>query len=409
MAISLNDAIAIVTTHATTLPPQIVSADVAAGRIVAQDVVSAIDLPPFENSAMDGFAVNSRDTVDSTQRATSLAITMESRAGHPSTGALAGGCAAQISTGAMLPEGADAVVRVEDATVVDGVLHLTGPVQRGENVRAAGDDVRRGSVVLQAGARLNAGELAMLAAIGLTSVPVFGQPSIAIITTGDETVPPGNPLGPGQIHESNAVMLAAQAREAGAVIERVIGGVADTLEATIATIGDALRAADIVAISGGVSMGAHDHVKPALDALGVTCEFWQVALRPGHPTWFGTIDLDGRKRLVFGLPGNPVSAYVTFHLFVATAIARMCGARRPLIELPATYSGPTRHKALGTSLGLRCRIDTGPFGVLAVLTQNDQRSHMVGSLVGADGVAIVPPGRDRIEDGDQVMVRLPRT
>jgi len=407
MAISLSDALAAVLATVEPMAAQVITTDDAPGRILAHDVVSAIDLPPFANSAMDGFAVRAADTALSGHGAIKLPINGESRAGAPARDPLQPGCAARISTGAMLPVGADAVVRIEDVAVADGMIQLTDTVQRGTNIRFAGDDIRAGAVVVPAGSRLRAGELAMLAATGQTQVAVHRRPTIAVLTTGDEVVPAGRPLQPGQIHESNSVMLAAQANEAGATPTMVVGGVGDDLALTTLAIDRALDAADIVVISGGVSKGDHDHVKPALDALGVTRIFWQIALRPGHPTLFGTVERAGTTRLVFGLPGNPVSAYVTFQLLVAEAVARMCGVARSFLELPAVYSGPTQHKPIGMSLALRCRIDTGPFGVLAMLTSTSQRSHIIGSLVAADGIAIVAPARDRVEDGDQVMVRLP--
>ena len=407
MAISLHDALDAVLASVVRVEAETIAADDAAGRILATNVVSAIDLPPFANSAMDGFAVRATDTALTGHGAVTLPIHGESRAGEPATEPLRPGAAARISTGAMLPLGADAVVRVEDVTVADDMIQITDTVQRGANIRLAGDDVRRGAVVLPAGSRLRAGELAMLAATGHTKVTVHRRPTVAVLTTGDEVVAAGMPLGPGQIHESNSVMLAAQAREAGATPTLVVGGVGDDLAITVDAIDRALDVADIVVISGGVSKGDHDHVKPALEALEVKRIFWQIALRPGHPTLFGTVERDGRTRLVFGLPGNPVSAYVTFQLLVTEAIARMCGVARAYLELPAVYSGPTQHKPIGMSLALRCRIDTGAYGVLATLTNTSQRSHIIGSLVAADGIAIVAPARDRVEDGDQVMVRLP--
>ncbi len=408
MSISLNDALAAVYERVTSAATEVVATDGAAGRILGADVVSGVDLPPFANSAMDGFAVRSRETVPSGREATQLRITIESRAGAPSALPLEPGCAARISTGALLPDGADAVVPIEDVTVVGDIVHVTDTVQRGSNIRGEGEDIRRGTTVIRRGIRLQSGELAMLAAIGLTEVTVHVVPDVAVITTGDEVVPAGRPLAPGQIYESNSVMLAAQAAEAGARTSMVVGGVGDDLAQTIAAIDTAIAGSDIVVISGGVSKGDHDHVKQALETLGVQRVFWQVALRPGHPTMFGTVQRSGRTCLVFGLPGNPVSAYVTFQLFVASAIARMCGVARPVLELPALYSGPTQHKPLGMSLALRCRVDAGPFGVLAVLTTVNQRSHIIGSLVGADGIAVIAPGRDRVEDGDPVLVRLMR-
>ena len=227
----------------------------------------------------------------------------------------------RISTGAALPDGADAVLQLELATVDGDRVTLDDEVAPGRNVRPAGDDVRAGTTVLPAGTRMGAAEIGIAVVAGRGTVACARTPRVVVLATGDELVAPGGPLGPGQLHNSNAATLAALATQAGARVLRT-GVVADTEEATRAAIAAALDEADVLVLSGGVSVGPHDHVKPALEALGVDEVFWRVALRPGRPTWFGTRD----DTLVFGLPGNPVSAMVTFMLFARPALGAMQGA-----------------------------------------------------------------------------------
>ncbi len=410
MAISFDDALVAVLAEVTPLGAEVVATDAAAGRITAEDIVSTISLPSFANSAMDGFALRAADTHGADgERPVRLRVVGESRAGVPATGRLEPGCAARVSTGAALPDGADAVVRVEDTADAGGdQVAILVQVSAGHDVRPVGDDIATGEVVVPAGSPIGAAERAMMGAIGLTEVPVGRTPTLAVLTTGDELVPPGMPLQPGQIYESNSAMLAALAVEAGARVTSVRGDVGDTFAATRDAIAAALAEVDVLVLSGGVSMGAHDHVKPALDALGATCRFWRVALRPGHPTWFGTLVVNGRKRLIFALPGNPVSAYVTFQLLAVPALARMLGAARRPLEFQATFAGPTQRKPPEATMALRCRVEGVRGDVLAILTGPNQRSHAISSLIGADGLALVPPGRDRVQDGDRVVVRLLR-
>jgi molybdopterin molybdotransferase len=361
----------------------------ALGRVLAQDVIAAGDLPPFPNSAMDGFAVRSGP------KGRRLTIVGESRAGAPAAVAVGDGEAVRISTGALLPDGADAVLQIELVDEDDDRVVLGDDVAPGRNVRFPGEDVRAGTTVLRAGTLLGPAELAMAAGAGGAAVRCGRRPRMAVVATGDELVDPGTPLRPGQIHDSNLLMLAALGERVGAAVRaRRVG---DRREATIGAVQEALDAADLVVLSGGVSVGPHDHVKPALAACDVEEVFWRVALRPGKPTWFGVRRSDGT--LVLGLPGNPVSAYVTFTLFAAPALAALQGA---------DPSRPVRQARLGVAIErhpdrdecVRVRIDAD--GVAT--PTGPQGSHVISSLLGADGLALIPRGAEPLPQGAKVAV-----
>lgn len=373
---------------------ELVAIDAALDRVLAQDVLAAGDVPSFASSAMDGFAVRSADARQAA--GAGLEIVGESRAGAPARRAVAAGEAIRISTGAVLPEGADAVVPVEQATEDGGRVLLAGGLAAGRHVRRPGEDLRGGATVLRAGTRLGPAELGVAVAAGRAQLTCARRPRVTVIATGDELVAPGAPLGPGQIHNSNAVTLEALARRAGAEVDRV-GHVADTPEATRAALAHALQTADLVVVSGGVSVGPHDHVKPALAALGVQERFWRVALRPGKPTWFGTLD----ERLVLGLPGNPVSAMVTFVLFARPALAALQGARPGADRVAAVLAEP-RARHADRDECVRVMLDperhahvTGP-----------QASHVLSSMAGADGLVVIPRGEGELPAGSPVEVEL---
>jgi molybdopterin molybdotransferase len=377
------------------LAPEPVAAADALGRVLAEDVVAGIDLPPFDSSAMDGFAVVAGPGGE-------LPVVGESRAGTPFDRSLEGGQAVRISTGAVIPAGADAVVPIE--RVEDLGEQIRAPETRpGANVRRAGDDVRAGQSVLHAGMRVGAAELGMLAAMGVESVACARRPRVAIVATGDELRPPGEPLGPGQIHDSNAVTLGAMAALAGAeVVSR--SGAGDDRAATLDALRSAVRAADAVCVSGGVSVGPHDHVRPALAELGVEQQLWGVRLKPGKPFWFGARDDGGERTLVFGLPGNPVSAIVTFQLFVLPALRALQGAdpgasrSTALLDAPIARD-PARDQAV------RCRLRLADDGWHAEPT-GPQGSHVLSSMVGAGALAVVPAGEGEIAPGERVAVEL---
>jgi molybdopterin molybdotransferase len=377
------------------LPAEDVAIDAALGRVLAAEVCSAGDVPPFDSSAMDGYAVVAG-------RAGELPVVGESRAGRPAERALQPGEAMRISTGAAVPEGATAVVPVERVEAGDDRVRVP-ETQPGDHIRRAGEDVREGAPVIAAGTELDPAGVAVLAALGHAQVRCGGVPRVAVLVTGDELVEPGTPLGPGQIRDSNAYALSAQAVRAGArVTSRAI--VRDERSATEEAFARALEEADVVIGSGGVSVGPHDHVKPALAALGVEERFWGVRLKPGKPTWFGSA---AGGKLVFGLPGNPVSAMITFHLFARPALRALMGA---------DPSGGTRATALldvpvprnaNRAEVVRCRLEARDDGWHVAPTK-EQGSHVLTSMLGAGAYALVPAGEGELAAGSRVEIELVR-
>ncbi len=368
--------------------------DAALGRVLAEKVTSTLDVPPFDSSGMDGFAVVAGPAAE-------LNVIGEARAGRPFSGSVSPGQAVRISTGAVVPEGADAVVPLErTATARESVsVPETGP---GENVRRAGEDIPFDAVVLQPGTTLGPAELGVAASVGRAELRCARQPRVAVLVTGDELTEPGAALAPGGIYSSNAFALAAQVERAGAeLVAR--STVPDDPKSTRAQLGAALEDADVVIVSGGVSVGPHDHVKPALRELGVEECFWGVRLRPGKPTWFGTRG----GTLAFGLPGNPVSAMVTFQLFVRPALAALQGApshppRTSARLAEAIERNPEREQAIR----VRLLQSESNGGLEATPTTGAQGSHVLTSMVGADGLALIAPGEGEAAAGERVEVEL---
>lgn len=395
------------------------------GRVTAAEVRSEIAIQPFDNSAMDGYALRSADTGGEGPR---LRLVGESRAGHPSPVAVGEGEAVWISTGAMVPEGADAVLPVEDSREQDGELLPARPVQPGDHIRRAGEDVAAGDRLLGPGTRIGAAEVAVLAAAGIAQVDCARRPRVAILGSGDELIPPGEPLAPGQIHASNTYALKALVHEAGGDPVHVASlpdAAAATREAISAALTptapelhqisrlqgrkfDAVRGPDVLLIAGGVSVGRHDHVKGALAELGVEERFWRVAMRPGGPTWFGVLPREeGPPTLVFGLPGNPVSAMVTFHLFAKPALWALVGLDPNVGRTRAALATSYRKKP-GKAHVLRCRLELTDRGRRAHLTRESQGSHVLTSMLGADALAEIPADAEEVAAGEQVEVDLLR-
>jgi molybdopterin molybdotransferase len=372
----------------------------ALGRVLAADVASADSVPGFDNSSMDGFAVRAADTRGASAAApVALRVADESRAGHPASSALEEGQAIAISTGAVVPEGADSVVRVEDTSADNGRVEVAVEIEPGNNLRRAGDDIKPGAPVLRRGTTIGAAELGVLAAVGVGVVDCARRPRTSVLTTGDELVEPGDALRPGGVRNANAYTMPSLALDAGAEITAV-ETVLDDRSATRKAIESALEG-DIAVISGGVSVGEHDHVKGALDDLGVEEVFWRVALKPGKPTWFGVAP---SGTLVFGLPGNPVSTMVTFLLFVRPAIRALLGAedraRRALAILDEDLPKPP-----GRAHVVRCSLEFRDDGWHARPTGN-QDSHVLTSMLGADALAVVASDAEAPVAGDRIVVEL---
>ena len=383
---SIDEARATLLAATRPLSPVDVRVADALGLVLAEDVVAAHDVPAFANSAMDGFALRSGA---SSRR---LRIAGESRAGTPFTGEVGDGEAVRISTGAAVPAGADAVLQLELVEEDGDAIVLQDAVAPGRNTRAAGTDQRAGATVLTAGAFLGPAELGIAIGAGRMNVRAVPRPRVAVITTGDELMEPGTPLLPGQIHDSNGATLAALAARAGAEVVGS-GHAVDDPEATRTVIAQALDAADVVVLTGGVSVGPHDHVKDALADLGVRELLWRVALRPGKPTWLG----ERGGKLVLGLPGNPVSAYVTFLLFGRPALAKLAGGDPtvPRSSAPlavALERHPDRDEMVRVRRTPDGRVEpTGP-----------QDSHVLSSLLGAEALALIPRGDGELAAGTEV-------
>lgn len=362
----------------------------ALGSVLASEVTAATDVPPFSSSAMDGYAAETGPA------GRTLQLVGESRAGSPSDGTVQSGQAIRVSTGAAIPTGTGGVIRQEDVEDLGDAIHTNTPIGEGQNIREAGEEMRAATPVLPPGTLLGAAELGAAVSAGAGTVRVARRPRVAVLCTGDELRPPGEPLGPGEIHNSNGPMLRSLAQAAGALVS-ACERLPDEPAVTRAALARSLDEVDVLVISGGVSVGPHDHVKPALSSLGVQELFWRVSLQPGGPTWFGSRG----DTLVFGLPGNPVSVVVTFTLFVRQALGAMQGlSPRPSLDTEgrlavAVARNPRREQAL------RVRVRRSN-GTLAVTPNGPQGSHLVTSLVGADALAFIPPGEGELSAGSLV-------
>jgi molybdopterin molybdotransferase len=355
------------------------------GRTVAADVHAAHDLPPFDNSAMDGYAVRAVDAGEE------LPIAGGSFAGDDPV-RLEPHTAMTIATGAPLPGGADAVVPVEKARVSGERVSFEGPVKLGDHVRRRGTDVPAHSVLVSAGSRLRPLALAAIATGGVDEVRCHRSPRVCVVVTGDELVPPGEPLAHGQIHESNSILIASRCRQAGAEVVRVVH-VPDDAEATRSALSLALGEADVVITSGGVSVGTRDHVKPALAELGVEQLFWRIAVQPGRPTWCGLRD----GRVVIGLPGNPLSVLVGLELLLLPVLRRLAGAAD---VGPQTFGLPLTTALRRDPARLRVRpVRLMPGGAEPL---GADLSHQIARAALAEALALVPVGDGEIRAGETV-------
>jgi molybdopterin molybdotransferase len=371
----------------------------ALGRVLGEDVVATHPVPAFDNSAMDGFAVRAPDLEGAGPGSpVTLRLVGESRAGSPATAAVGEGQAVAISTGAMMPDGADTVLRVEETELAgSAIVQAMDAPEPGRNVRRAGEDVLPGQTVLRTGTVLGPGELGVLASLGRSLIRCVRRPRLSVLVTGDELLGLHEAPRAGAIRDTNTLTISALACCGGADVVRT-GRAGDEADETREAAEQALEGVDIAVVCGGVSVGAHDHVRPSLAELGVTEEFWGLALKPGSPAWFGRRD----DTLVFGLPGNPVSAMVTFVLLVGPALRAMLG-RPPEAERKEAILDADYEKPAGRAHAVRCRLSIGADGLHAKPT-GPQGSHVLSSMLGAEALAIIPSATTHVAAGTRVEV-----
>jgi molybdopterin molybdotransferase len=429
------------------LPGEDVALADALGRVLADSIRSRLDLPPWDNSAMDGYAVRAADVAgagpDSPVR---LRVVGEVRAGGSSDVEVPPGGAVRIATGARLPSSADAVVPVENTVAAEagsgsefrdaargGVLPSVGfqageplaetcfviaAIEPGAFIRRRGEDVRAGNRLLEPGRRIEPAHIAMSAAAGLSSLHVHRRPVAGVLSTGDELRSAGEDLGESGIPDANRPGLMAMCRSVGASALD-LGIAHDSIESVLGALRPAIENSDVLIVSGGVSVGPYDAVRAAFEALG-RVELWRVAVQPGKPFAFGRTEpraSDGRRVLMFGLPGNPVSALVTFHLFVRPALERLAGLAGSIVDTDRAITDDRLEKAPGRRGFLRVNVLRDEHGALVrdgrgrlrVRRAGLQGSHVLSAMAAADALAVVPEAVDRLEPGAEVEIRWLRT
>jgi molybdopterin molybdotransferase len=401
--ISAAEALRIVLEHAPVLPAERVPVAAALGRVLCEPIAAGRDLPPADNSAMDGYAVRRADLLAaSPEHPLELRVAFEVAAGAAPERELRAGEAARILTGAPIPPGADSVVRQEDAERTGETLRLRAAPAPGEHVRPAGEDVRAGEEVLSPGARLGPAELGMLAALGRSQVAVHQRPRVAILSSGDELVEPDGDTSGGRIVSSNSTSLAAQCRELGA--EPVSLGIARDTPEDLERHFRAGLSADVLVSSAGVSVGDRDYVRGVLEKLGASLLFFGVQIKPGYPLVFARLAHEPGP-LIFGLPGNPVSAMVTFEEFVRPALRKMLGHASLFRPTLRVRLGERLRKAPGRLHFVRVQLERNGDEVVARSTGN-QSSGVLRSMTRAQGLLVFPAEASELAPGESATVQL---
>lgn len=371
----------------------------AVGRVLVEDIVAPWNMPLWDNSAMDGYAVRFADCGEIPCK---LKVTGYVPAGATAEGIeVKAGCAIKIMTGAPVPSGADAIVPFEETEETSGEqVVIQAPVAASQHIRFSGEDVRCGQTVIAAGTVIRPPEVSMLASLGRARVPVFLRPVVAVLSTGDELIELGRTPGPGEIINSNTQALAAAVREAGG-IPRIIGVARDNLESHREKLREGLKA-DMLVTSAGVSAGDRDLVRVVLEEMGVKQIFWKIGIKPGKPTAFGV--KDGKP--VFSLPGNPVSSLITFEEFVRPSLLRMMGHRQVLRPtFRATLSDDVKNRESDRTVLLRIRLERDGERFFAT-TSGKQQTGLLKTMVNSAAIAVIPPGRSFMAAGEEVDVHF---
>ncbi len=372
----------------------------ALGRIIGEDIHAPRDIPPRDNSAMDGYALKSGDTAGAdAENPVILNVIEDIPAGYAPKKTVGFGEAARIMTGAPVPDGADAVVMVEETESDGNSVRIYTQAAKSQNIRYAGEDVKEGDLVIRAGTLLRPAETGMLSALGRSFVKVYQKPLVALIATGDELVDIDGAASPGKIVSSNSYSLAAQVMECGG-IPLQLGIAKDNMDDLTEKFRDAMRA-DVIVSSAGVSVGDYDFVKDVMEDMGIDIEFWQVAQRPGKPTTFGA---RGGKP-VFGLPGNPVSSMITFEQYVRPAILKMTGHENIFRRTIRAKLTEDIKKKKGLRYFIRARVKRQGKGFVAETT-GEQGSGILKSMVLANGIIVIPEDADFVKAGSEVTVQI---
>jgi molybdopterin molybdotransferase len=396
--ISFKEALDIVLGSVRTLAPEEVSIIDSLGRVLAGDVYSDCDIPAFDYSAMDGFALKYADTKGALpESCVKLKIVGEFRAGGDTSSKVGAGEAVKIMTGAPIPEGADAVIMVEKTKENDGIVEICEEVEAGDNIRLTGEDIKNGDLVIEKGILLNSAHVGMLASLGIPRVNVINKPRVALLTTGDEVISIDEEVRPGKVRNSNAYSLFCQVKKSGGVPVNM-GTARDEKDSLREKLKSSLDC-DLIVTSGGVSMGEYDYVREVVNEIGMEQKFWKVAMRPGKPNLFGLID----GKPFFGLPGNPVSGMVGFEVFIGPAIRKMLGQKEEESDVDALLQEDIKKKK-GLRFFIRA-VTRWEGGRYVTKTTGPQGSGMLSSMVRANSLIILPEDEELVKQGTMVKVR----
>ena len=395
MAVTYDEAIRLILENISPLEVEQVSLAESSGGALAADIVASRDLPMFNNSAMDGFALRHVDGLKSGR----IPVVDCIHAGSKIPSALQAGCAAKVMTGAVVPEGADTVVPFEQVVETEDGIVIHEPVRNGDHIRQKGEDIKSGDTVFTTGTRLGPPELGMLASLGYESVAVYRTPRVALLATGDELLPPGRTVLPGQVTDCNTPAISAAVKSIGA---RVVAlGIAGDERAQLKVAIHNAADADVLITTAGVSAGDRDLVRPVLKEMGYREIFWKIHVKPGYPTAFGLLN----KKPVFCLPGNPVSAMMIFEQFVRPALLKMMGHSsflRPMLS--AVLKDPMKKKR-GRLHMVRVRLSEEN-GCLTVTSAGNQQTGIMSTSLHANGVALLPAESEELAAGEKINVQL---